>query len=642
MHSTQLALPLFRPSRRPVPVAATERQKAQDILTAIRTLHAIENDKRPATAEEKHALARFGGFGTVALRIFPDPVTGKYKDLSWQDLGEQLKALLTPEEYASAKRTTFNAFYTSPIVMQAIHQAIARLGVPADATVLEPGCGIGNFMAHAPAAMRFIGVELDSVSGRIAKALHPGQDIRLENFRDTKLPPLDAVIGNVPFADVKMELGGQSFSLHDYFIAKSVDALKPGGVLAVVTSHFSLDKQNASAREYFAGRADFLGAIRLPSDAFKREGTSVVTDILFLRKRGLGEAPRHADADWLVTAPLAVEGVEVAVNKYFLNHPEMVLGAWTSKDTLYGEGYSVASTGDLARQLRDAIRRLPEALPAIAAAAPVPTPAAAPAFTPPPPLKHIDEGSFFLRDDRTICQLTDGLSLPVVYGGKTLTAYGSLIGKRLAALVGLRDRARRVLQSQNDGWPEQNRNDARRELNWAYERFVGAYGPINKTTFGATADGSVIRRMPNLVKFREDPDAMLVMSLEEYDEVTGKAAKAAIMKQDVVGRKPPVTTVANAEDGLLASLDQKGAVDLPFIASALRQARGTGDRRAGRPDLPRSRVANLADRRRLSLRQRAGQARRSSCRRPGLRPQRRGSAESCSPRTCCPATSTAI
>ena len=157
--------------------------------------------------------------------------------------------------------------------------------------------------------------------------------------------------------------------------------------------------------------------------------------------------------------------------------------------------------------------------------------------------------------------------MPVVYGGATLTAYGSLTGKRLAALVGLRDRARRVLQSQNEGWPETHRNDARRELNWAYERFVGAYGPINKTTFGATADGHVIRRMPNLVKFREDPDAMLVMSLEEYDEVTGKAAKAAIMKQDVVGRKPPVTTVASAEEGLLVSLDQKGAVDLPFIAS---------------------------------------------------------------------------
>src|SRR5260221_14465095 len=155
---------------------------------------------------------------------------------------------------------------------------------------------------------------------------------------------------------------------------------------------------------------------------------------------------------------------------------------------------------------------------------------------------------------------------PVVYAATPLTADGTLTGKRLAALVGLRDRARRVLQSQNEGWPEADRQEARRELNWAYDRFVGAYGPINKTTFGETADGSVIRRMPNLVKFKEDPDAMLVMSLEDYDETTGKAAKAAIMLRDVVGKTPPITHVTSAEEGLLVSLNQRGAVDLPFIS----------------------------------------------------------------------------
>ena len=151
--------------------------------------------------------------------------------------------------------------------------------------ILEPGCGTGNFMGQAQAGQRFIGVELDSISGRIARALHPAADIRIENFRDTKLPPLDAVIGNVPFADIKLEFHGRKLSLHDFFIAKSVDALKPGGILAVVTSHFTLDKQNAAVREQLAAQADFLGAIRLPSDAFKNEGTRVVTDIVFLRKR---------------------------------------------------------------------------------------------------------------------------------------------------------------------------------------------------------------------------------------------------------------------------------------------------------------------------------------------------------------------
>src|SRR5205085_1021642 len=162
----------------------------------------------------------------------------------------------------------------------------------------------------------------------------------------------------------KLDYHGQKLSLHDYFFAKSIDALKPGGVLALVTTHFTLDKQNAAIRECLASKADFVGAIRLPSDAFKREGTAVVTDILFLRKRAPDEPARHADPDWLGVAPLAIEGVDVAINRYFMNHPEMVLGAWTRKDTLYGdEGYSVRGSGDLTEQLRDAIRCLPEYAP---------------------------------------------------------------------------------------------------------------------------------------------------------------------------------------------------------------------------------------------------------------------------------------
>ncbi len=500
------------------------------------------------------------------MSIFPDPVSGRYKDAGWQALGEELKALLTPEEYDSAKRTTFNAFYTSPTVIQGIFDAIARLGIPSNSTILEPGCGIGNFISRAQNGTRFIGVELDSISGRIAKSLHPEHDIRIENFRDTKLPEdrIDAVIGNVPFADLKLDYRGQRLSLHDFFFAKSIDALKPGGVLALVTSHFTLDKQNAAIREYLASKADFVGAIRLPSDAFKREGTAVVTDIVFLRKRDRGEPARHVDSDWLGIAPLEIDGAEVPVNRYFLNHPEMVLGSWSRKDTLYGEGYSVIGNGELAGQFKEAIDLLPEFAP-IAPSQAEEKPA--PAFTPPPPERHIGEGSFFVGDDRTIYQSQGGQGVPVIYGGTTLRANGTLTGKRLAALVELRDRARRVLQSQNEGWPEDNRNEARRELNWAYDRFVIHYGPINKTTFGENADGTLIRRMPNLVKFKEDPDAMLVMSLEDYDEVTGKATKAAIMTRDVVGKKPPITHVRTAEEGLLVSLNQRGTVDLPFIAT---------------------------------------------------------------------------
>ena len=352
----QLPLPEeARAGRPPAAIASGEKAKARDIIAAIRTLKAIEEEHRPATDGERQILARFGGFGPVALSIFPDPIRGTYKD-GWQPLGEELKTLLTPEEYDSVKRTTFCAFYTAPTVMRAMHEALGRLGVNAGATVLEPGAGIGNFMGGdcQPSdrdckGYRWIGVELDSISGRIARALYPQADIRIENFRDSKLPQLDAVIGNVPFADVKMEHNGQKFSLHNYFIAKSMEALKPGGVLAVVTSHFTLDSQNAAAREYLAERADFLGAIRLPSDAFKREGTSVVTDIVFLRKRAPGEVCKHCDPEWIQTGPLCIEGANVAVNKYFLNHPEQVLGTWSRKDTLYGEGFSVTSNGDLAR-----------------------------------------------------------------------------------------------------------------------------------------------------------------------------------------------------------------------------------------------------------------------------------------------------
>ena len=218
-------------------------------------------------------------------------------------------------------RTTFNAFYTSPTVIAVMYDALARLGVPANATVLEPGCGTGHFMNHAASGLRFIGVEMDSVSGRIARALHPEHDIRIEPFQDSRLPPIDAVIGNPPFGDVNITYAGDKRPIHDFFFAKSVDALKPGGILALVTSRFTLDKQNAATREYLADRADFLGAIRLPSNAFKREGTDVVTDIVFLRRRANGEAPHHADPEWLKTSQLGIGGLDVSINRYFQNHP---------------------------------------------------------------------------------------------------------------------------------------------------------------------------------------------------------------------------------------------------------------------------------------------------------------------------------
>jgi N12 class adenine-specific DNA methylase len=552
-------------------IARGDKGKARDILIAIRTLHRIEAEHRLATPDERQALLRFGGFGPVARVLFPDEVLLRkqpdhpfagYKDAGWRALGEDLRSLLTDQEYDSAKRTTFNAFYTSSTVIRALFQALARLGVPDTGLVLEPGCGPGRFPFLAPKDMRFIGVEKDSISGRIARALHPHADIRIEDFQDTRLPEIDGVIGNVPFADLKLEHEGQKFSLHDYFFAKSVDALRRGGVAVLVTSHFTLDKQNAAIREYLADKADFVGAIRLPCDAFQREGTSVVTDIVFLRKRAPGDPARHADPDWLKTKPLEIDGASIPVNAYFHHHPEMVLGNWSRENTMYGtEGFSVISNGDLAEQLQTAIERLPrfETMQETATTS-------APRFTPPPPLPHVTEGSFFIGEDGIIRQIVDGQAQPVVYRGRTMSVHGTTTDKRLAALIRMKEQARRVLRSQNEGWPEAQREEERRALRDQHDRFIRLYGPINTTTFSEASDGTVTRRMPNLVKFREDPDAMLVMSLEEYDETTGKASKAAIMQRDVVGKKPPITHVKNAEEGLLVSLNERGAVDLLFIA----------------------------------------------------------------------------
>jgi len=553
--------------------ASGDKGKARDLLAAIRTLHTIEREQRSATAQEQAILAQFPGFGPVALSLFPNPVTGEYKDAGWRVLGEELQALLTPAEYASAKRTTFNAFYTSPTVITAIHSALAHLGVPASARVLEPGCGTGNFLALAPDAMRFIGVELDSISGRIARARHPQHDIRIEDFRESRLPSnLDAVVGNVPFADVKYDYHGQKLALHDYFLAKSLDALRVGGVLAVISSHYTLDKQNASARELLSQQADFLGAIRLPSDAFKTEGTAVVTDILFLRKRDTSEPVHHVDPDWLNTSPLTIDGTTVAINQYFHHHPEMVLGQWSTQDTLYGNGYSVLSNGDLRTQLAAAIQRLPKALTTASDVTEVPSPPTASSFHPPTVAPSVAEGGFMVGADRRIYQRINGELEPVVYGGVALAANGTLVGQRIAALIGLRDAARRVLQSQNEGWPTTERVAARQELNADYDRFVRLYGAINKTMFSETRDGTFVRRMPNLAKFRQDPDAMLVMALEEYDEETGIATKAPILRHDVVGLTPPVKQVSSAEDGLLVSLDQRGVVDLGLISELYGQS----------------------------------------------------------------------
>src|SRR5271166_5424372 len=264
----------------------------------------------------------------------------------------------------------------------------------------------------------------------------------------------------------------------------------------------------------------------------------------------------------------------------------MVLGAWSRQDRLYSAGYSVESTGELANQLRQAIRRLPDSV-AAPAASPVEKEPPVPAFTPPPPPeRHVTEGSFFIGEDKVIRQVEDGQGLPVTYCGVLLRADGTPNARKIAALIGLRDLARRVLQSQNEGWPEQHRDAARRDLNRAYDLFVSQYGPINKTTFTETKDGGVIRRMPNTVKFREDPDAMLVMALEDYDEVTGKAAKADHAARR---RRPrPVRHLGGQRRGGAAGLARpQGPGRSALYRHAVRPARAADHRGTRQSHLPR-------------------------------------------------------
>ena len=542
----------------------------KDVLNAIMTLKDLERTGRPATASDREIMAQFCGFGAFATKAFPDPLNGRYAD-GWEDLGESLRVLLTEKEYASAKATTFTAFYTDDVIMAEMYHALERMGITMGARGLEPGCGVGNFMGASPIiGLDFIGVEKDSLSGRMAQMIYPDHDIRIEGFQHTQLPDgsVDFVVGNVPFADVKLRHRGQRHSLHDFFFLKSLDAVRPGGVMALVTSRYTMDKASPKVRDLLAEQADFVGAVRLPMDAFKNQGTSVVTDIVFLRKKPReleADAPAWADDTWLTASTTELEGGQITLNDYFTRHPEMVVGEMSVGQGMYGnESLRVRSDGELAAALHAAMDGLPEGIV---------TPRTTPLETASRPVVDADlpdfvqEGSFYIAADQTIMQVVRGHGEPVMQRGQPLMANGTMGGKRLAALIKLRNRARAVLRTQQDGLTESERDTARQQLRVAYASFKAQYGPINKTTLSTRQDGGVTRRMPNIVRFKSDPDVFLVMALEHYDERTGAAKPAAIMERDVVTASEEISAVDNAKDGLLASLNFHGSVDVAYIAS---------------------------------------------------------------------------
>ena len=587
-------------------VRAGTKENGRAIVEAIRTLKRLEESGELPTSSEREVLSKFTGFGAVATKIFPNPATGS---LEWQDLGAELKGLLTEVEYASAKATTFTAFYTSPLVMREMHRGLARLGVSADSVGLEPGCGIGNFIGCAPDDMSFIGVEQDSISGRIARLLYPEHDIRIAGFQDVSLPDgsIDFAIGNVPFADIKLRYGKERHSLHDYFFLKSLDAVRPGDALAFVTSRYTMDKADATVRRMLCQKADFIGAMRLPGEAFKDQGTRVVTDVIFLRKKPLHqeESPSWSPTSWLSTSDDSDLLPGMRVNDYFLDNPQMVLGQMSVGSGMHGRAsLRVRSDGELAAALHAAIDGLPEGICSRSSATrtldrsdPVPRSKAArqvnTAFpytgtseartsadevrshaahelnskAPHERTNNLKEGSFLVAPDKRIMQVEGGRLAPVMRADKEMRANGTMGAKRLAGLIVLRDLAREVLRTQQEGEALAKREAARTRLQKAYRSFTSKYGPINKTTFSERQDGTVVRRMPNLLRFNTDPDVYLVMALELYDERTGKAKPAAIMERDVVTPLRPATSVDTAKDGLLACLNELGRVDLAYIHS---------------------------------------------------------------------------
>ena len=518
-------------------------QKCRDNLAALALLQCLDAEGRQATDEERSVLVRYVGWGGLP-QVFDD------RNPKWKTERVQLRQLLTDAEFRSARATTLNAHYTSPTIIQAMYAALERLGF-SGGRVLEPACGLCHFLGLMPEAMRersaFTGTEIDGVTLRLAKALYPEADLRHQPFEETKLHPdsFDLAISNVPFGDYRpFDPRFPKLLIHDYFLAATLALVRPGGLVAFVTSRGTLDKQDATLRELVAAQADLLGAIRLPNDAFKENAnTEVTTDIVFLRKRLPGEA--SSAPAWRNVTPISnAAGETIPVNEYFAARPEMMLGEMRLAGRMYRQQEStLAPTGrDLAEQLREAIHRLP---------ADVYQPPDSPvtrAAEPPPALETVKPHAFTLLHGRLARREGDTLAL--------LSNLSETTAQRLRGLICVRDALRHCLQTQWQDHPEEDQGSARTALNVAYDAFVTRHGPISGRA--------------NVAAFRGDPDLPLLLSLEQYDRETGTAAKAAIFRGLTIAPRPPVPSTHDARSALLVTLAERGRVDLEQVSRLLR------------------------------------------------------------------------
>ena len=507
-------------------------------IKAIATLKQIESENRNATPEEQHILSQYVGWGGLADAFDTDKA-------GWRVEYDELKGVLTPEEYAAARASTLNAHYTSPTVIRAIYDAVENMGFQTG-NILEPSMGVGNFFGMLPESMkssRLYGVELDSITGRIAKQLYPKADITVAGFETTDRKDFfDLAVGNVPFGQYQVSdraFDKLGFSIRNYFFAKALEQVRPGGVVAFVTSRYTMDAKDSAARRYIAQRADFLGAIRLPNNAFKANaGTDVVSDIIFLQKR---DRPIEIEPDWV---HLGANADGFAINRYFIDHPEMVLGRQTSESTQYGrQDFTVAPIegADLAEQLSGAIRNIRGTY----AEAELPDLGEDETIVETIPADpNVRNFSYTVVDEELYYRQNSIMTKP---------DFNATAKERAKGMVELRDCVQKLISQQMDGFiSDETIRQTQAELNTLYDGFTAKYGLINSRA--------------NALAFAEDSSYYLLCSLEELDEDKNLKRKADMFTRRTIRAHEAVTSVDTASEALALSISEKACVDMAYMA----------------------------------------------------------------------------
>ena len=517
------------------------KQKYARNIEAIRTLFKLEQEHRGATAEEQQVLSQYVGWGGLSDAFDPS------KD-NWAKEYAELKNLLSEDEYTAARSSTLNAHYTSPVVIRSIYEAVEKMGFKSG-NILEPSMGVGNFFGMLPDTMadsRLYGVELDSITGRIAKKLYPQADITVAGFETTDRQDFyDLAIGNVPFGQYKVNdkaYNKLGFNIHNYFFAKAIDQVRPGGVIAFVTSRYTMDSKDSTARKHMAERADLLGAIRLPNNAFKANaGTEVVSDIIFLQKR---DRPIDHEPDWV---QLGKTEDGFAINQYFVDHPEMVLGELTTESTPYGHDLTVAPIEGavLADQLAEAVQHIEGQYVEVEVETPDVADAEVERKTLPadPDVKNFSyavvDGEVYYRENSIMTQveLSDNAKA------------------RVTGMVELRQIVNQLIQEQLDDYPDEDIKATQAKLNTAYDAFTAKYGLLNDRKNGRL--------------FEDDSSYYLLCSLENLDENKQLKSKADMFTKRTIRPEHTITSVDTPSEALAVSIGEHGRVDLPYMAELL-------------------------------------------------------------------------